>query len=284
MEQFKSIFLLTGLTLLLIFIGGYFGGTSGMVIAFIIACGMNLYSYYYSDKLVLKHYNAVEVNRQSAPLLYDMVGRLAYQAQIPMPSLYIVPDPTPNAFATGRNPENAAVAVTEGLLDLLNEEEVEAVIAHELSHVKHYDILTSTIAATLAGAISILANMMQFGALLGGNNNRPHPIITIVLALIMPFAAMMIQMAVSRSREYLADEGAARLTGHPEWLQSALAKLQRYSEQGSLHEATEATAHMFIMNPFNGKDISFKDLFRTHPRTEDRIARLETLKEDGALS
>lgn len=279
MERGKTIFLLTLMTILFVWLGGIFGGQSGMLIGLLIAGAMNFYSYFYSDKLVLSHYNAVEVDESNAPELLRMVHKLTKRADMPMPRVYIIPEKIPNAFATGRNPEHAAVAVTEGLLDMMEHDEVEAVIAHELSHVKHYDILIGTIAATFAGAISMIANMMQFGAMFGGRDgNRPHPILMIALSIIMPIVAMMIQMAVSRSREFIADEGAARLTGHPEWLQSALSKLENYNKRGMMHEATQQTAHMFIINPFTGKDVSFANLFRTHPTTQDRIERLEALK------
>ncbi|MDQ1339521.1 MAG: heat shock protein HtpX, partial [Campylobacterota bacterium] len=215
MERGKTIFLLTLMTILFVWIGGIFGGQSGMLIGLLIAGAMNFYSYFYSDKLVLSHYNAVEVDESNAPELLRMVHKLTKRADMPMPKVYIIPEKIPNAFATGRNPQHAAVAVTEGLLDMMEHDEVEAVIAHELSHVKHYDILIGTIAATFAGAISMIANMMQFGAMFGGrDDNRPHPILMIALSIIMPIVAMMIQMAVSRSREFIADEGAARLTGH----------------------------------------------------------------------
>lgn len=278
MEVAKTVGLLTVLTLLFVWIGGMLGGQTGMLIAFLVAIGMNFFSYYNSDKLVLKHYNAVEVNEQQAPGLYDMVARLADRAGTPMPKVYIIPDSVPNAFATGRNHSNAAVAVTEGLLDILDENEVEGVLAHEMSHVKHYDILVGTIAATIAGAIAMIAN---FGMMFGGSSseNRPNPIIMIALMFLAPMAASIVQMAVSRNREFMADEGAARLTGHPEWLQSALAKLDNYSRGHQvMHEATPETAHMFIINPFSGKDISFKSLFSTHPSTDARIQRLEELK------
>lgn len=279
MEVVKTVVLLTLLTLLFVFIGGMVGGTQGMLIAFVMAGIMNFVSYFYSDTLVLRHYHAVEVSEQEARGLYGIVERLAQKANLPLPKVYIIPDQVPNAFATGRNPSNAAVAVTEGLLELLDENEVEAVLAHELSHVRHYDILVGTIAATIAGAIGVIANMMQFGAMFGGNDrNRMNPLMMIVLAIILPFAAAIIQMAISRNREYMADEGAARLTRHPEWLQSALAKLSGYNAQGMVHEATPQSAHMFIINPFLGKNISFASLFSTHPSTEDRIARLEELK------
>jgi heat shock protein HtpX len=263
-------------------VGGIFGGKSGMLIALLIAGAMNFYAWYFSDKAVLAQYNAVEVDERSAPGLLAIVRRLSDKAGLPMPKVYIIPEQVPNAFATGRNPEHAAVAVTEGLLDLLNEEEIEAVLAHELSHVRHYDILIGTIAATIAGAIAWIANIMQFGAFFGGGRDEesPNPIVMLILSLILPLAAGIIQMAVSRSREFLADEGAARLTGHPEWLQSALMKLENYNARGLLPEATPETAHMFIVNPFTGKDISFANLFRTHPTTEQRIERLEEIKRE----
>ncbi|MFP4331787.1 MAG: zinc metalloprotease HtpX [Campylobacterales bacterium] len=279
MESLKTYFLLIGMTLLFVFIGHLAGGQTGMIIAFVIAVGMNFFTYFYSDKLVLKHYKAVEVTEREAPGFYAIVRRLAQKANIPMPKVYIIPEQMPNAFATGRNPQNAAVAATEGLLNILSEEEIEGVMAHELSHVRHYDILIGTVAATIAGAIAIIANIVQFGAMFGGNNNNnSNPIVLLLLSFIMPIAAMVVQMAVSRSREYMADEGAARITGHPEWLQSALQKLENYSKRGEVREATEATAHMFIVNPFAGKKSSFKSLFSTHPATADRIAKLEALK------
>ncbi len=281
METVKTIVLLTLMTLLMVWIGGIFGGESGMLIALVIAGVMNFVSYFYSDKLVLAHYHAVEVDERSAPGLMAIVRRLSDKAGLPMPKVYIIPERVPNAFATGRNPKHAAVAVTEGLLELLDEEEIEAVLAHELSHVRHYDILIGTIAATIAGAIAWIANIMQFGAFFGGRDDRNvNPVVMILLSIILPIAAGIIQMAVSRSREFQADEGAARLTGRPEWLASALVKLENYNRQGILPEATPETAHMFIINPFTGKDISFANLFRTHPTTEQRIERLERLRQE----
>ncbi len=279
MEQIKTVFLLTLLTVLFVFIGYSFGGSNGMLIAFLLAGGMNFYAYYYSDKQVLKHYNATPIEDSSHPV-YRITQKLVQKANLPMPKVYLIPDHTPNAFATGRNHENAAVAVTMGLYEMLNEEELEGVIAHELSHIKHYDILIGTIAAVFAGAIAMIANMMQFGAMFGGNNRQgAHPIVMIVMAIVLPLAASIIQMTVSRSREYMADEGAARMTKNPAGLQSALAKLENYARRGhEIHNATEQTAHMFIVNPFSGKKSSFGDFFRTHPTTEDRIARLEELK------
>ncbi|WP_201352508.1 zinc metalloprotease HtpX [Hydrogenimonas urashimensis] len=281
MEAVKTVVLLTLMTLLMVWIGGMFGGTTGMLIALLFAGAMNFYAYYFSDRMVLAHYHAVEVDERSAPGLIAIVRRLTQKAGLPMPKVYIIPERVPNAFATGRNPKHAAVAVTEGLLDLLNEEEIEAVLAHELSHVRHYDILIGTVAATIAGAIATIANIMQFGAFFGGRDEEsPNPILMLVMSIILPIAAGIIQMAVSRSREFEADAGAARLTGHPEWLASALIKLENYNRQGMLPEATPETAHMFIVNPFTGKDISFANLFRTHPTTEQRIERLEEIRRE----
>jgi len=209
MEQFKTYALMTGLTLLFIWFGGMIAGQMGMIIAFIAAFGMNFYAYYYSDQQVLKHYNAIPVDHNSASGLYHIVFKLTQKAELPMPALYIIPEQQPNAFATGRNYENAAVAVTQGLLDLMTEEEVEAVIAHELSHIKHYDMLIGTVTATIAGAIAMLAN---FGMFFGGGRDRPNFIVMIALMFIMPMAASIIQMTVSRNREYMADEGAAKIS------------------------------------------------------------------------
>ena len=278
MEQMKTVFLLTLLTVLFVFIGYSFGGTNGMLIAFLLAAGINFYAYYYSDKQVLKHYNATPIEDRNHPI-YRVTEKLVHKANLPMPKVYLIPDHTPNAFATGRNHENAAVAVTMGLYEMLNDEELEGVIAHELSHIKHYDILIGTIAAVFAGAIAMIANMMQFSAMFGGNNRQgAHPVVMILMAIILPLAASIIQMTVSRSREYMADEGAARITRNPAGLQSALAKLERYAKGHEVNNATEQTAHMFIINPFSGRKKSFGDFFRTHPTTEDRIARLEELK------
>lgn len=279
MEQLKTVFLLTLLTVFFVFIGYYFAGTNGMLIAFLIASGMNFYAYYYSDKQVLKQFNATPIEDRRHPI-YRITEKLVQKANLPMPKVYLIPDHTPNAFATGRDYNNAAVAVTMGLYEMLNEEELEGVIAHELSHIKHYDILIGTIAAVFAGAIAMLANMMQFGAMFGDNRQNSNPIMLIVMAILLPIAATVIQMSVSRSREYLADEGAARMTGNPTGLQKALSKLENYAKRGEVHNATEQTAHMFIINPFSAKKSSFSDFFRTHPTTEDRIARLEELKRE----
>ncbi|WP_170018640.1 zinc metalloprotease HtpX [Campylobacter sp. RM16190] len=280
MEIFKTVFLMTGLMLLFVTVGGMIGGQEGMVMAFLIALGMNFFSYFFSDKLVLRHYKAIEVHENDAKGLFEIVSRLTKKANLPMPKVYIIPEQVPNAFATGRNPKNAVVAVTEGLLNLLNKDEIEGVLAHELCHVRHYDILTGSIAAVIAGAIAILANFAQFGALSGNNSNqsRSNGILMLLLAVIMPIAATVIQMAISREREYKADKGAAILTGRPEWLASALRKLDNYSKNYMMRNADPQSAHMFIINPFGSVKNTINTLFRTHPRTEDRIARLEELK------
>lgn len=268
------------LMLLFVFVGGYVGGQQGMIIAFLVALGMNFFSYFFSDKLVLKHYNAVEVSEKNAKGLYAIVRRLSQNAGLPMPKVYIIPERAPNAFATGRNPSHAAVAVTEGLLNLLNENEIEGVLAHELSHVRHYDILTGSIAAVMAGAIAMLANFAKFGAASGSNRNaqKGNAAIMLIIALIMPLAATIIQMAISREREYKADKGAALLTGHPEWLESALNKLENCSNSYTMQNASPQSAHMFIVNPFGGIKNTLSTLFRTHPSTSDRIAELKKIE------
>ena len=273
-------------TLMLIFIavGGYIGGEHGMMIAFLIATGTNIFSYFFSDTLVLKRYNAIPVDESNAHGLYEIVSRLTQKANLPMPKIYIIPEEVPNAFATGRNPSHAAVAVTEGLLKILNENEIEGVLAHELSHVRHYDILTGSIAAILAGAIAMLANFAKIGGIAGqsGGSRRGggNAIVMLALAILMPIAATIIQMAISREREYKADKGAAYLTGHPEWLASALRKLESYSNSYVMQNASEQSAHMFIVNPFGSLTNKLGVLFRTHPSTSDRIAELEKLEQE----
>ena len=278
MEQIKTIFLLTLLTVLFVMLGAYFGGQSGALIGLLLAGGMNFYAYFYSDKMILKHYHAEPVTPEQNPRLHRIITSLARKADLPEPAMYIIREQTPNAFATGRNPEHAAVAITEGLLSMLTDEEVEAVMAHELSHVKHRDMLVATVAASIAGAIAMIANFMQFGAMFGNNRDR-NPMVMILLSILLPIAASVIQMTISRSREFMADEGSARITGHPEWLQSALRKLETYNTRGFVQGATPENAHLFIVSPFSGKNVSFGNLFRTHPATEQRIARLEQLKE-----
>lgn len=279
MEQFKTFLLLGSMSVVLVFIGGFLGGQTGMLMALMIAGGMNFYAYYFSDTAILTHYNATEVDPREAPMVYRVVERLVERANLPMPKVYIIHDHIPNAFATGRNPQHAAVAITTGLLELLNEDEVEAVMAHELSHVRHRDILVATVAATIAGAIAFIANMLQFGAIFGRNHRNGNPILMIVMAILLPIAASIIQMTISRSREFMADEGAARLTGHPEWLQNALVKLTNYNNRGEVQGATPENAHMFIISPFDGKNFTFSNLFRTHPTTQQRLERLEILKD-----
>jgi len=276
-EKFKTYFLMTALTLFFIFVGNLIAGKSGMIIAFIAAIGMNFYAYYYSDQHILKHYNAVPVSPQEAPELYEVVANLAYKANLPMPKVYIIADQVPNAFATGRDYEHAAVAVTEGILNMLTKEELEGVLAHELSHIKHYDMLIGTIAATIAGAISILS---QFGMFFGGDRENRNPMVELILMIVAPLAATVIQMAISRSREFEADKGAALITGHPEWLQSALSKLDNYARGAVLHDADPASAHLFIVNPLKALQGGFSSLFSTHPSTQQRIERLEMLKKE----
>ena len=276
-EKFKTYFLMTALTLFFIFVGNLIAGQSGMIIAFIAAIGMNFYAYYYSDQHILKHYNAVPVSPQEAPELYEVVANLAHKANLPMPKVYIIADQVPNAFATGRDYKHAAVAVTEGILNILTKEELEGVLAHELSHIKHYDMLIGTIAATIAGAISILS---QFGMFFGGDRENRNPMVELILMIVAPLAATVIQMAISRSREFEADKGAALITGHPEWLQSALSKLDNYARGAVLHDADPASAHLFIVNPLKALQGGFSSLFSTHPSTQQRIERLEMLKKE----
>ncbi len=276
-EKFKTYLLMTTLVLAFIFIGKLIAGNIGMVIAFIAAVGMNFYAYYYSDQMILQHYDAIEVTPSEAPELYEIVENLAKKANLPMPKVYIIPDYVPNAFATGRDYEHAAVAVTEGILELLTPEEIEAVLAHELSHIKHYDMLIGTIAATIAGAISLIS---QFGYFFGGDRENRNPIVEIILMIVAPLAATIIQMAISRSREFEADKGAALMTGHPEWLQSALSKLDNFARKGTIiHNADPASAHLFIINPLKALG-GLQNLFSTHPSTQERIEFLEALKRE----
>ncbi len=281
MNTLKTTFLLTCLTLLMIAMGNAIGGQSGMIIAFVLAGGMNFFSYWYSDKIVLKMYKAKEVSETESPAFYGMVRRLSQQASMPMPKVYIIPNDSPNAFATGRNPANAAVAATEGIMRILSEEELEGVMAHELAHVQNRDTLISTVAATFAGAISMLGSMLQWAAIfgMGGGDDEEEGgggmLGSLALAFIAPMAAMLIQMAVSRSREYLADASGARICGNPQALASALRKLQQASQKVPMQEATPATSHMFIVNPLTGA--SMLKLFSTHPPMEERVSRLEAM-------
>jgi len=280
MNIVKTGLLLGALTGLLMLIGGYFGGQQGVVIAFIFAMAMNFGSYWFSDKLILRMYKAQEVSESQAPELYAMVKNLALKASLPMPKVYIIPEDTPNAFATGRNEHHAVVAVTEGILRILNRDELEGVIAHELTHIKNKDMLIGSIAATLAGAIVMLANMAQWAAIFGGagrdNDEEGGGIVGLIfMAILAPIAATIIQMAISRSREYLADEGGAKVSKKPYGLAGALEKLSRASQAVPM-DANPSTAHMFIVNPLTGK--SLMNLFSTHPPVEERIARLKSMR------
>ncbi|MEW6140707.1 MAG: zinc metalloprotease HtpX [Thermodesulfobacteriota bacterium] len=275
MNQIKTLLLLTGLAVMLVLIGGYIGGKQGATIALVFAIVMNFGSYWFSDKIVLSMYRAQEVTEAEAPDLYRLVHNLATQAGLPMPKLYIIPDESPNAFATGRNPSHAAVAVTQGILRLLSWEELAGVLAHELAHVKNRDILIQTVAATIGAAITYLA---QFGFLFGGRSDDEEGGSSFVGMLLMmilaPIAAMIVQMAISRSREYMADATGAHICQNPLWLASALDKLRRGSEAIPMH-ANQATAHMFIVHPAIGGMMS--NLFSTHPPIEERIARLQEM-------
>jgi len=281
-NRLRTTLLLAVLTALIIFIGRLFGGSQGMVIAFVLAVVMNLGSYWFSDKIVLAMYRAKPVDEHQAPELYRIVRELASQANLPMPRVYIIPQETPNAFATGRNPQHAVVAVTEGILRLLTLDEIRGVLAHELGHVKNRDILISSIAATLAGVVMILANMARWAAIFGGgrsdNDEGGGGIVgLLVTAILAPVAAMLIQMAISRSREYLADETGARLSHSPDSLASALQKLSMASQRLPMHDARPETAHMFIVNPLSGKSLA--SLFSTHPPIEERIQRLRAMRQ-----
>jgi heat shock protein HtpX len=261
---------------LILWIGQLFGGRQGMIIALLLAAGMNFFSYWYSDKIVLKMYRAQEASPQQAPELFEILRTLSRNAGLPMPKVFIIPQEAPNAFATGRNPEHAVVAVTRGLLNIMDRDEVTGVLAHEMAHVKNRDILIGSIAATMAGAIMVLATMARWTAIFGGGGSSDDEggggaIGLIAMSLLAPFAAMIIQMAISRSREYLADSTGAGFAGTPEGLAGALDKLGRYSKRLPMH-ANPSTAHMFIVNPLSGR--SLMSLFSTHPPLEDRIARL----------
>lgn len=276
-NHFKSGMLLVAMTSLFLFLGYILGGQSGMFIALIFAGGMNFFSYWYSHKIVLKMYRAQPLDKSQAPGLYGTVARLAQRAGLPMPQVYLIPEDGPNAFATGRNPDHAVVAVTRGLMNLMDQEELEGVIAHELGHIKNRDILISTIAATFAGAIMWIASMARFSAFFGGTGEDEEGglgfVGVMILSILAPMAAMLVQMAVSRSREYLADATAAGITGNPGGLASALSKLGSYT-RGAQVDANPSTAHMFIVNPLSGQKMA--SLFSTHPPIEERVARLSS--------
>lgn len=278
-SQFKTGLLLALLSGIIIFLGQFLGGSTGLAIAFAFALLMNVGSYWYSDKIVLRMYRARELTPAESPMLHAMVEELAHNAGIPTPRLYVVPDSTPNAFATGRNPQNAVVAVTEGIVRILSPDELRGVIAHEIGHILNRDILIQSVAGVLASVIMTIANIMQFTAIFGmGRSDEEgggNAFTAILLALVAPLAASLIQFAISRSREYLADATGARLSGKPLALASALQKLTTYNKQAPMHEGNSATAHMFIVNPFAGANVA--RLFTTHPSVEDRVARLRAM-------
>jgi heat shock protein HtpX len=276
MNALKTTFLLGLLSALLIVLGRLFGGDQGMIIALALAAAMNFFSYWFSDRLVLAMHRAQPVSREQAPELFNILERLTARAGLPMPRVYVLPEDAPNAFATGRNPEHAAVAVTQGILRLLNQEELEGVLAHELGHVKNRDILISSIAATLAAAVMVLANMARWAAILGTGDRDErggsNPLVLLVTALLAPFAAMLIQMAVSRSRVYQADQTGAEMAGNPYGLANALGKLEGASRRIPMLTAGPASSHLFIVKPLTGA--SFASLFSTHPPIRERIRRL----------
>ncbi len=278
MNQVKTALLMIVLTVIFVALGGMLGGRSGATIAFGLAFAMNLVSYWFSDRIVLAMYRAREVSEAEAPDVYAIVATLAQRASIPMPRIYIIENDSPNAFATGRNPEHAVVAVTTGILRILGREELEGVLGHELSHVKHRDILISTIAATLAGTITMLARWAQFSLFFGGRDDDEgggNIVGVIIFSMLAAFAAMLIQLAISRSREYLADEGGAQLTGNPMYLANALKRLQAGVAYQPMVDANPSTAHLFIVNPFAARGVLA--LFSTHPPMEERIRRLEEM-------
>jgi len=284
MNLVRTAMLIALMTALFMGVGYLIGGTGGMMIAFVIAAAMNMFSYWNSDKMVLRMHHAVEVNAQTAPEFYQIVADLAQNAGLPMPKVYVIHNQQPNAFATGRNPENAAVAASVGLLEALSDEEVAAVMAHELAHVQNRDTLIMTITATLAGAISMLGNFALF---FGGNRNNNNPlgfIGVLVAMLVAPFAAMLVQMTISRTREYAADRRGAEICGHPLWLASALKKIAMGAKRVVNEDAERnpATAHIFIINPLNGQRMD--SLFSTHPATENRIAALESMADEFAVA
>lgn len=276
MNTLKTLILFSVLTAIFMFVGGLIGGYYGMLIALLFAVVMNFSAYWYSDKLVLRMYNSREVDERQAPELFGIVRELARIENLPMPRIYIIPEQTPNAFATGRNPQNAAVAVTEGILQLLNREELIGVLAHELGHVKNRDILVSTVAGTMAGAISMLAQFayfLPFGS--SDDDDGVNPFVALLGLIFAPIAAMLVQLAISRSREFGADETGALTTKNPMALASALRKLENYSQRVPIRHRDPSTAHLFIVNPFKGASIA--KLFSTHPSTADRVARLEAI-------
>ena len=276
MNIFKTTILMALLTGLMVAIGGAINGSTGAMIMLVISLGMNFFSYWFSDSMVLKMYDAKEISESDAPQLYEIVKNLAQKAELPMPKVYIINSDVPNAFATGRNPSHAVVAVTTGIMRALDYNEISGVLGHELAHVKHRDILTGTIAASMAGVISLVADIVQWGAIFSTRSDDDNGgfIGTLATIIIAPLAATLIQMAISRSREYDADKSGGEYCGNPLYLASALEKIEYYAQNATLENANTSTAHMFIVNPLEGASVKLKNLFSTHPATEDRIARL----------
>ena len=279
MNILKTTILMALLTGLMVAIGGAVAGEGGALIMLVISIGMNFFSYWFSDSIVLKMYDAKQVDANSAPQLYNLVEKLVKNANLPMPRVYIINSDVPNAFATGRNPDHAAVAVTTGIMQALDYNEISGVLGHELAHVKHRDILISTIAASMAGVISMIAQMAQWAAIFGSNKDDEEGgsgiLSTLFTIIVAPLAATLIQLAISRSREYDADKTGGEICGNPMYLASALEKIEYYAQHSApMHDATPATAHMFIINPLENAKIALKGLFSTHPSTDDRIARL----------
>ena len=287
MNIFKTVLLMAMLTGLMVAIGGQLGGSTGAMVMLVISIGMNFASYWFSDSIVLKSYDAREVTETDAPQLYNIVKTLAQNAKLPMPRVYVINTDVPNAFATGRNPDNAAVAVTTGLMNTLDYNEISGVLGHELAHVKHRDILIGTIAASMAGVISLVADIVQWGAIFGtrsDDDNRGGMIGFLVTVIVAPLAAMLIQMAISRSREYDADKTGGEICGNPMYLARALEKIEFYSHSHApMPQAGTATAHMFIINPLENSSKALKNLFSTHPDTDDRIAHLREQARDMKL-
>ena len=282
MNFLKTTMLMTAITLLLVWVGDVVAGRNGAILFFFIAAAMNFATYWFSDKLVLRMYRAQPVTAAQAPELHTTVQELTGRAGLPMPALYMIPSDSPNAFATGRNPKHAAVAVTHGILRILNRDELEGVLAHELGHVKNRDILISSIVATIAGAIAMISRMAMYGAMFGGNNRERggNPLAMILVMVLAPLAAVIVQTAVSRTREFSADRAGAEISGKPLALASALRKLERAAQAVPMRGANEATAHQFIVNPLRGGGMN--SLFATHPSTADRVARLEQLARQMA--
>ena len=281
MNMTKTVFLMTLMMVLLMLVGSLLGGKQGMVMAFAFSLIMNFVSYWFSDKIVLMMYKAKEVTEAEAPRLYSLVARVSQEAQLPMPRVYMIPSEAPNAFATGRNPDHAAVAATEGILKILSDDELEGVLAHEFAHVKHRDILTSTMVATMVGAIMMIARLAGWSMMFGGGSRdrRGNALSEIALLIIAPFAAMLIQLAISRSREFAADEGGAHICGRPLSLANALQKLERNAELKPMEHVSPASAHLFIVNPLHGE--GFTKWFSTHPPLQERIERLQQLAMGG---